>query len=827
MASMVGGLAGSWLFQTVRTPVLIVGGGSAVFYNWLSDNFSYNRDSWMVDIAQMQAHGFQKDNMDIAAHSMGRDAIRDRQTSISTQLSNNILCTTLFLAMAMDIFVSGALPDKTDEFVINLYIITLGSSIMYLSFAIVAAIGAILVMYTTSSEILTANMDKLWSRLDKTMGSYGRHLAAEFENRAYKEMFTPPMYKMVTGRMKGVLPALGSRAMSICGVKPRRGGEAKAAREAGEHQEEPTGSFNQTPENVERLYQIVVAYGDEWQDRARVWLPIQSHSRLFALLGVKSLFDAWGYFCLAKFFGAQSHGWALWLIQVIFIFLEVSLIPFLIALGIGSSMSISNAVLMGAAPLTALVAATTCNAWIDRVCIPLCYSMHLWLNLVGLFAYAGPKRKAEDAAEEYVQKSRSEKRPSLWEQDSAESQTSLEEKEPAAASEASTSGHDPHADKEPAAASDASHHRYSGQGHQKDVSHEPSAAVLDLDVHGYVQRDEDVAFSKSVLANMLFYARIVLISLWLVAALWALNKVYHGYSFSNHNCPIDPLGEKISAAEPLSVVWPSPYFRPRAMATGSWLSKPDHVALVQRRADKVASAKAAHNGTANTTGHIGWSSRLFVADRFRIYEMSEKYQTSTLQPCNISDTIADIAAVCGALGTCSLRVLLQTETPAVADCATGQVQQLLQSPKAAASHFTAVGDDALLVAHGSDIIRYEWSKEREAWLPAVAVIERSGKKTKSEVAISATEDRLLMVDHDDQKLLQIRDLSTGKLCGTWRIPADAIGAAMHDARVLVLTRGDSGEGVHAGEVGPSGLSVLEIPDDKCNTAVAAALEIDP
>merc|ERR1719446_856546 len=117
---MAGGLKGA---------SLIAGAGAVFTYGWMSDNFAFNRDAWMADAAVIQCHAFQKDNIDIAAHGMARDEIRDRQTSIYTQLANLILTVTLLMTIAIDMLVNAVMPDKAADFVLNAYSICLASSV--------------------------------------------------------------------------------------------------------------------------------------------------------------------------------------------------------------------------------------------------------------------------------------------------------------------------------------------------------------------------------------------------------------------------------------------------------------------------------------------------------------------------------------------------------------------------------------------------------------------------------------------------------------------------------------------------------------------------
>jgi len=791
MASLGGGLLGSYMFNNLRSTSLFIGAGSAFTYNWLSDNFAYNRDAWMTDIALMQAHGFQKDNMDVAAHSMARDAIRDRQTSASTQLSNNILSTTLFLAMAMDILVSGTIPDHCDDFIINLYMIALGSGIIYLILAICAAISSILIMYTTSSEILTANMDELWTRIDNKMCSYGHLLTAEFEHRKAKDMFTPPMAKMMVHKFK---PA--SYISRICGMnsagRPGIGDAQPPGRSSQQAAEQQPASAEQSteqehraddkmPEESDRLHSIILSYRDAWIEREPVWLPVQTHSRLLAVLGVKSLLDAWGYFTLAKYYGPQSSAWALWLGQIIFVFLNVTLVPVLLSVGVGASFKFTTAASMMIAPLLALTAAVTCNAWIDDICIPGCYLTHFLLNVQGLLTYGGPKRQVEEAAEEHLDRKRTMKRLRSGD---------------------ATSEGGPDTDVQ-----------------QTSASSPPEESEIKC-LDEAEKRAENAKLVQVYLKNILIASRYMITFLWGIAVFWSFYQMLHGISFRNAKAPLcfsSSPGLEIHASEMLPVTWPSPFFHAHVLTSSHFGSSTGHLNLIQRRGVKTISEPLT-NASARVQADSRLAERVFVADRFRVFEIIGNL-TVRQYPCESNDAIGDVAVACNS-SSCALRALLHAETPAILNCETGASHPLLQAPKAPAGRFTALSMGTLLVTHGTDVVLYDWSASRRAWVPFSTVVESRKSvldaSASFEMLVAATDNRLFLIRTKSK--LEVRDLATGQHCGNWALPDGVVGvAAQNSSSILLLVRGLSEQQ----ELKPSKLMRMQIESTHCDKAGSA------
>merc|ERR1712113_819261 len=105
---------------------------------------------------------------------------------------------------------------------------------------------------------------------------------------------------------------------------------------------------------------------------------------------------------------------------------------------------------------------------------------------------------------------------------------------------------------------------------------------------------------------MMFVARSVMRSLWLVAVFWAYYKAICGRGFKNSRALVPISGYPLADHSFVDTKWPSPYFQPHA--------------LVCPRVDTV-----------------------FLADQFRVYVLTTD-NTVAPYPCDVNGTIADISA---------------------------------------------------------------------------------------------------------------------------------------------------------------------------------------
>jgi len=150
----------------------------------------------MNDIQVRQAHDFQYENMQIATHGMSREEVRDRTQAAITKLSNYILVTTLILSLAAEMLVEGQMPDDCADFVLNVYMLCLGSAIFYLVLSILFGVAASNIIYESSASLLTDKVPPPWNSIDMSMRQRQDHEQTRaFERRPWHEIFLPPLFQ--------------------------------------------------------------------------------------------------------------------------------------------------------------------------------------------------------------------------------------------------------------------------------------------------------------------------------------------------------------------------------------------------------------------------------------------------------------------------------------------------------------------------------------------------------------------------------------------------------------------------------------------------------
>eukprot|EP00405_Crypthecodinium_cohnii_P034822 CAMPEP_0206533680 /NCGR_PEP_ID=MMETSP0325_2-20121206/5103_1 /ASSEMBLY_ACC=CAM_ASM_000347 /TAXON_ID=2866 /ORGANISM="Crypthecodinium cohnii, Strain Seligo" /LENGTH=882 /DNA_ID=CAMNT_0054030357 /DNA_START=159 /DNA_END=2807 /DNA_ORIENTATION=+ len=179
-------------------------------YSWGAWIYSYNREAWMNDVQVRQNHDFQRDNMQIAAHDMSRGEIRDRTQAAITKLSNYILVTTLVLSLGAEMLVEGQVPDDCPDFVLNVYMLCLGSSMFYLIMSILFGVAASQELFENYVALLTDKVPPPWENIDSDMHKREtQNLTRAFEERPWQEIFMPPLLQ--SGRLRQHVKSVKSR----------------------------------------------------------------------------------------------------------------------------------------------------------------------------------------------------------------------------------------------------------------------------------------------------------------------------------------------------------------------------------------------------------------------------------------------------------------------------------------------------------------------------------------------------------------------------------------------------------------------------------------
>jgi len=723
---------------------LLVGGA----YGWASWIYAYNRDGFMNDAQVTQAHAYQYDNMQIATHTMSREEVRDRTQATITKLSNYILVTTLVLALAAEMLVEGNIPTMCADFVLNVYMLCLGSAMLYLVLSILFGVAASNVIYERSADLLVDKVPPPWFIIDRAMREReDEELTHAFERKSWKEIFMPPLVRR-TGVMKSM-----SRFWCRCRGRVEGDADAEEPRRARVPRRRTLPGQMSTVQGSEArsrydyelsnmdgveggLHAIELEYDQTWYEYTRLWIPLLRQSGMCAGLGVKNLLEAYAYLCMATLYGSfGSQAWAFWAVQIIFICLNLLIMQFMF--------SVENAwhtLLVVVGPVSCVIAATTSWNWLDRVLVPLCYMSHC----VQSFIIQDPSWSTRDPSE-----------GDSDEDNHMPVHNAIAACSPAVASTASK-------------VDDLLSQVTFGQGllcevteqypaHEHQFGQEPprneqsfgspniSQSRLQRQSTGIEARSARKSMKTTALVRHLMHrGRVVIQCLWTVSVGWACYKAIFDGKFKNSKAPLQqppPAGPPVAGLTVLAITSPSPYFKPHAVVCPK--------------------------------------GRVFLADRFRVFEITSDRESVVPYPCNVDGRIADITSLCNATA-CWPIVLLEQSPKAVLDCSTGQRYPLLQTD-VFASRFAEHDNNTLIAAHNGQVVQYEWSKHRGGWAPSWVVAD-VGASLDAMDAIG----RFILLFRPGS--VEVQDVSTGAICGVWELPPKLSGAgcAMPGARAVLL-----------------------------------------
>lgn len=343
---------------------LIAGASVAGAYNWASQIYTYNRDAWMTDMQLDQDRAYQLDNLRIAMKNMDREEIRDLMQSDIGRINNVIIVTTLILSLAGEMLFEGHIPDDCAAFVLNAYMLCLGSAILHLVLSILFGMYASNEAYAISTQMLTSEIRPRWqAHFDKMKRRQGQEFTKAFDQKSMKAIFMPPMAARLAKGLKGTAgqsaaePSFHENADPLDEAHGSSHFKAELDADAQHLADEPSGGYREAWEELGK---------DNWQH-------FKTYCFTCTAYGTKNLLEACGYLCIARLYGNNRDAWAFWAIQAIFVTLNVVMMQFLL----GTGRNLGKSLIVAGAPLSCAIAATTSFELVDRICIPFCYFCHV------------------------------------------------------------------------------------------------------------------------------------------------------------------------------------------------------------------------------------------------------------------------------------------------------------------------------------------------------------------------------------------------------------------------------------------------------------------
>lgn len=808
--------AGGWL--------AVAAGG---LYSWATNIYSYNREAWMTDISLKQQYEYQHDNLQIATHGMSREEVRDRTQAIITRLSNYILVTTLILALAAEILVEGRIPVQCATFILNVYMLCMGTSVLYLVLSILFGVVASNEIYQSSARLLTQKPPP-WKDIDDEMRRRANeNLKSEaFEDASWWQILRPPLLRRLYARRKAKeinkkseeddgQPCTGStervsgtmRETTVLfaekrrstasmasispesGTSPRKQSMAAAVSEAvgptirknssrrsnfstGYCGAEPAFKKNMSLEGIRSIYD------DGWNTHQQVWEPLVKLSFKCLALGVKNLLDVYGYLCMAFFYSTYKSAWAFWAVMFIFTSLNVIFMEFLF----GEQRYLT--MLVGFVPIAFAVSATTPYLVVDRILVPVGYIIHFWLH----FVVSSHVELLEASESHSTVCSLNQKACILHRTEIGELSVPTylgmygclkEEDETQELHVQDFAG--------PYRVLSCRSCRSTAGSDIIDSEHSEEDGY-DADLEAQIGTDADEP--QQQLPTPSGFTRLI--------SPGGLSEMDDASTITG-DMSRKMLGKREAAHKE---VGPSMMLFARYTTLALWGMSVIWSIWKAARAEGYKNEQSLYREPITgppladiTPLDTRWPSpyfrphslvcpsqdSVFMADQYRVFE--RKGDQVKLVDCDADGIIADVSADCDEK-SCWPIVLLRQNPPKVLDCRTGKTWELLQA-KEEAQQFAVVDNMTLLAAHQGEIVEYSWSQRKTGWSPSWVVADMGQRNLK---ALDVTNNKMLAFrKRDEMGIVEMQDLQSGLHCGTWLMPPAVVGAGCaHDNTVLLL-----------------------------------------
>mmetsp|Transcript_81094 Transcript_81094/g.229687 ORF Transcript_81094/g.229687 Transcript_81094/m.229687 type:complete len:785 (-) Transcript_81094:45-2399(-) len=736
--------------------VAAMAGTPIMAYNWATSLYSYNRDAWMTDIQVAQEHSFQQDNLKIAMYSMGREEVRDFMQASINKINNTILVTTLILSLAGEMLFEGQIPSDCAPFVLNAYMLCLGSAIFHLVLSILFGVLASNEAYRHSTSLLTKTIRPRWKSHFKRMKHRKREeLTRAFETKPLGEMLKPPL----ASRCHKIL----SKALEIgqSAVPAAEGEQSAAGDEEGPEAGTPwTGGgadqvrseSSDEDEGPEAVAEEKKKWHAEWEKSEREWSSLTACMLQCVGFGTKHLLEACSYLCVGTLYGRYHNAWAFWAVNVIFTVLNVLMMRIFLAhlqaeehkgnmhpwvrLLVRNKTRSLIPLVPAIGPFLSALAAATPNEHMDKICVPLSYLSHLLENM---FFTQVARGQTQDLPEDLKSGFHNCCEMAAFEDPSQPPGSpvsyarmlSVDSQDAESLPPPSQSRSPQGADRRPSLS-----------------ERRPSVSPLQL------ERRPSNKDAERLPIQMLFHGMLVLRFLWISACCWAFLSIcgaFGGMDWKNNDALFVLHQPRLKPYPLHKFDAPSPFFHPHALVCPK-------------------------------------AGRVFLADRFRVFELNEVEGKLQHVDCDVNGTIEDIAATCNG-NQCWPVILLSGPPTIVYDCHTHSAIPLLQMSARAerlATNASSRGDslDTLIVSQGKEeMVQYGYSVKRKGFAPLWTV----GQADHKILALDIIDSRL--VTFQSHGIVATQDLLTGKRCGTWRLaPADNVigGGCTHGQTIRIL-----------------------------------------
>jgi len=312
------------------TPLTAGGAALLGLQSWASSLYTYNRDAFMIDIQVRQQNDYQKQNTNLSRLASSRQEVRDLMKQDIQKIGASILVTTLLLGLAGEMLFEGQIPGASPPFLLNVYILCLGSGMLYMALSILFGICASYEAFESGTRLLTQKIRiKDWNRtmLKNREDLESKQLTQAFERRQFEKVLALPLAPRIRKAWAALRGLLRRDAQER--ASPNRDRSLTASSGAAESRAPSRQISSESGTDCDDAVDDE-SWRREWVRDLEVWMPLKHCMFSCVALGTRCLLEACGYWCLGSKYGDRpaSGAWAYWAVAIIFAALNVLIARF-------------------------------------------------------------------------------------------------------------------------------------------------------------------------------------------------------------------------------------------------------------------------------------------------------------------------------------------------------------------------------------------------------------------------------------------------------------------------------------------------------------------
>lgn len=666
-----------------------LGTGIQSLFAWAT----FHRDAFVDNVGWRQQQKYQQKNYQIGWTAIARDDVRDLMGISVTRINNYMIVGTLIMSISASFLMTATFGAQCPDFVVNAFYVSICSSIIFLGISILFGVKGQNCAFTETMKLLTFqirpedpadyNHDYMkqaqWIEMNGIRGIFRiPGLLPDYDTTA----------RNAPQRHAGLVTKPSSTATSAC----------SASSSSAEAYQQDESKEEENFEDLTPLESLVRGGNQLWYLSKfgrfmKLWLPYDTCTKYTMGLGIITLGHGMSYYSLGKLIyqRKQQGEWAACSLTAAFSYMIVLAVGAnfqTIVTDIGVRLFISLLLIGG--PTAGAVGVVTTDLNVRLLMVPCFFFLHFlfWAVWAYLTRNGIPNDRLldfENLTGDYWSDQAHSNGPGelFWEEgtdklgggDGCGGNGLSKPVPPPVAGSCGAATPDAGSGAEPPA----------GTGSSTGLA----AAKWPTDYDAF---EEKVFKTRNQVHMTLRRAILTSALLWFSLFIWALS--YLGPQAQRSG------GSAVFKMQDVPVEWPSPFFRPHAIACAG--------------------------------------GRAFLADRFHIYELSVHGGPMRWVPCGLRSTVVSIGASCNASGHCGPLALVpgradheSMSTPMqVVDCMANEVSPLLREGRPAehlgvialAAHnrgnSTQGREIGLLAVHAGEVVRYNraWPRN-DAWEP--------------------------------------------------------------------------------------------------------------